>query len=244
MELSEIHEKCKLDPELIQVSKLIVSGQPDRQTHVSELARPYWNFRDELSVLDGVLLKGNCIVVPKLMRTDVLKQIHEGHIGVRPRTSVYLPGGNEDFSDLVGQCETCQLSQPRNQKEPLVSVEIPSTPWTKLGVDLFELNERHYLVLVDYMSKFPIMRQIDNETSSMVIHSIKCVLSEFGNIIEMISDNSPCFRSSEFANFATNYLFVHTTISPNLHQSNGQVRRCTRTIMGLIKKNFSDPWMS
>ena len=104
------------------------------------------------------------------MRSNVLKQIHEGHFGVskcrlRARTSVHWPGVNDDISDLVGQCETCQLSQLRNQKEPLVSVEIPSTPWTKLGVDLCELNEQHYLVLADYMSKFPIIRQIDNETN-------------------------------------------------------------------------------
>ena len=82
VKLSEIQEKSKLDPELILVSKLVVSGWPDRQTDVSELARPYWNFRGECSVLDSVLLTGNCIIVPKAMRTDVLKQIHEGHIGV------------------------------------------------------------------------------------------------------------------------------------------------------------------
>ena len=45
-----------------------------------ELARPYWNFRDKLSVLDGVLLKGNHIIVPKSMRTHVLNQIHEEHV--------------------------------------------------------------------------------------------------------------------------------------------------------------------
>ena len=81
VKLNEIEEKSKLDPELIQASKFIVSEWPDRQTDVSELARPYWNFRDELSVLDGVLLKGNHIIVPKLMRTDVLKQFCEGHLG-------------------------------------------------------------------------------------------------------------------------------------------------------------------
>ena len=93
------------------------------------------------------------------------------------------------------------------------------------------------------MSKFPTMRQIDNETSSMVIHSIKCVLSEFGNIKEMISDNSPCFRSFEFAKIVTSYGTVHTTINPHHHQSNSQVERCIMMIKGLIKKNLDDPWM-
>ena len=47
---------------------------------MSELARPYWNFRDE-SVLDGVLLNGNHFIVSKLIRTDVVKEIHKGHLG-------------------------------------------------------------------------------------------------------------------------------------------------------------------
>ena len=35
---------------------------------------------------------------------------------LRARTSVYWPGINDDISDLVGQCETCQISQLRNQR--------------------------------------------------------------------------------------------------------------------------------
>ena len=140
------------------------------------------------------------------MRTDVLKLIHEGHLGVpkcrlRASTSVYWPGVNEDISDLVWQCEICQLSQHRNQKEPLVSVEIPSTPWTKLWCSsmwikwktLSSLSRLH--VKVPYHEDRLIMRQVP-----VVIHSIKCVLSEFGIIKEMISENGPCFRSFKSAN--------------------------------------------
>ena len=77
-----------------------------------------------------------------------------------------------------------------------------------------------------------------------MIHSIKCVLSKFGNIKEMISDNVPCSRSFEFTKFVTSYGIVHTTISPHNHESNGQVERCIRMIKGLIKKNLDDPWIS
>ena len=47
-----------------------------------------------------------------------------------------------------------------------------------LVINLFVLEDEHYLVLVDYMSKFPIMRRINNETSPVVIQSIKAILSE------------------------------------------------------------------
>ena len=53
------------------------------------------------------------------MRTDVLNQIHEGHMGVskcrlRAWTSVYWLGIYGEIEDIVGQCEICQLSRPKN----------------------------------------------------------------------------------------------------------------------------------
>ena len=77
-------------------------------------------------------------------------------------------------------------------------------PWTKIGADLCELNEKHYLVLIDYSSKFPTVREIQDEMVSVVIQSTKGVLSEFGNIKELVYDNGPCFRSHEFDKFCQN----------------------------------------
>ena len=85
----------------------------------------------------------------------------------------------------------CQLNQQKNTQELLISVEILSTVWTKLGIDLCELNDNHYMVMIDYNMKFPIARQIEDETSGTVIKSIKSVLSEHGNIRELVSDNGP-----------------------------------------------------
>ena len=53
---------------------------------------------------------------------------------------------------------------------------------TKLGVDLCELNDNHYIVMIDYNTKFHTVRQIEDETSMTVSKSIKSVLSEHGYI--------------------------------------------------------------
>ena len=52
---------------------------------------------------------------------------------LRAWTSVYWPGINGEIEDIVVQCEMCQLSKPKNHKEPLISAAIQSTPWTKIG---------------------------------------------------------------------------------------------------------------
>ena len=40
--------------------------------------------RSELSVVDGLLMFGSRIVVPKCLRSETLKKIHHGHLGVVP----------------------------------------------------------------------------------------------------------------------------------------------------------------
>ena len=160
VKLAEIQRLSKTYPELIQVTKLIITGWLEKQTKISEIIKPYWNFRDEMNIPDGVVLKCNGVVVPKVMRNDVLKQIHEGHLGIarcrlRAHTSVYWPGINEDINDMIGHCEMCQLCKPKNKKEPLINVETSSTAWTNLGIDLFVLEDGHYLVLVITCQSFP-----------------------------------------------------------------------------------------
>jgi hypothetical protein len=40
----------------------------------------YWNYRDELSEVDGILLKQDKIIIPLSMRGKMLERIHESHM--------------------------------------------------------------------------------------------------------------------------------------------------------------------
>ena len=104
-------------------------------------------------------------------------------------------------------------------------------------MDLCELNDNHYMMMMDYNTKFSIVRQIEDESSATVMGSIKSVLSEHGNIKEPVSDGSPCFKSHEFDKFVQSYGIVHTMISLHNYQSYGMAERCIRTIKELIRKN-------
>ena len=50
---------------------------------VPKQVREYWTFRDELVVIDGLILKGETIIVPQALRKDIPAQIHEGHLGIK-----------------------------------------------------------------------------------------------------------------------------------------------------------------
>ena len=44
--------------------------------------KPYVTFIDELTIVDGVILKGQRVIVPENMRAEMLQLIHEGHLGI------------------------------------------------------------------------------------------------------------------------------------------------------------------
>ncbi|CAC5380906.1 unnamed protein product [Mytilus coruscus] len=66
-------------------------------------------------------------------------------------------------------------------------------------------------------------------------------MSRFGYIDHLITDNCPQFAGREFAQFAKEYGFVHTTTSPHYPQANGQAERFVQTVKNLIKKS-KDPY--
>ncbi|XP_053381851.1 uncharacterized protein K02A2.6-like [Mercenaria mercenaria] len=69
-------------------------------------------------------------------------------------------------------------------------------------------------------------------------------MARWGISEKVISDNGPCYRSQEFAEFAKNWHFKHETISPYHSQSNGLAEKyvsvCKR-ILTKSKESKSDP---
>ena len=54
------------------------------------------DFRDEISLQDGLLFKGHRLIIPESLRSKAIQQIHEGHYGVeklllRAREAVFCP---------------------------------------------------------------------------------------------------------------------------------------------------------
>ena len=208
--------------------------------------------RGELSVVDGMLLKQERIVIPKALRVEMLKRIHEGHLGMekckrRARESVFWPGINQDIESLVNRCETCQKHRNKQSKEPLMVADVPTAPWYKVGMDLFHLKGREYLVIIDCYFNFPEMALLANTSSNCVITHAKSIFARHGIPHIVISDNGPCFSSREWQRFAEQYDFQHVTSSPHYPQSNGQAEKGVHILKQLLKKatdSDGDPYLA
>ena len=89
--------ETKRDESMKELKNLVMNGWPDHKQQLPEAVKPYWNFREEIHCADGLMFKGNCIVVPSSMRKEILNKIHDSHLGIekcrrRARAVVYWPG--------------------------------------------------------------------------------------------------------------------------------------------------------
>ena len=238
----EFQRKTAQDPVMQILTDTVLEGWSEDKTKLSPDLRIYWPFRDEISVIDGLLFKGPKVIVPSALRAEMLDKIHEGHLGMvkckqHARDILFWPGMSSQLEEKVSKCYICSQHQRQQPKEPMIPHETPNRPWAKIGTDLFEKDNQHYLCTVDYYSKWMEMDKLENLSSRATIETLKQHFARYGKPDEVISDNGPQFGSGEFASFANNYEFTHTTTSPHYAQANGQIERTIQTVKKMMAKS-------
>ena len=77
--LDQLRKHTAQDNQLTRLSCYINTGFPcDKKNLLTDL-QEFWNYRDTLSIKNGLITCGNRIIVPKEMRAEMLQYIHEGH---------------------------------------------------------------------------------------------------------------------------------------------------------------------
>ena len=139
--LDAIREAIQCDDDLSCAFEYTKTGWPAHLNNVSAGARPYYPVRAHLSVVDGLLIHDNRVVIPGQMRGEILRLLHEGHQGLnkckeRACMSVWWPGISTELKDIVQVCKHCQVNRPAQIKEPRMPSPLPQRPWQKLGTDI------------------------------------------------------------------------------------------------------------
>ncbi|KAK7573605.1 hypothetical protein V9T40_010796 [Parthenolecanium corni] len=250
--LLEFQEATTSDPELPLLTETILHGWPDKINEVPPPIRKYFNFREDLSVHQNLVLKSDQIVVPLSLRPKMLKLIHQGHLGTtscinRARSALFWLGMTEDINRFVTTCEVCQSTHKRKQPEPLITKPIPQRPWEIVATDIFQLGTKHFLLIADSYSGFVDYKQLTTLTSYPVIQALKYWFSIHGIPDYLDSDGGPQFSSAEFAAFAKSWHFTHRISSPHYPQSNGLAERNVATVKNILMKcakDNSDPYLA
>lgn len=239
--LDDITAHSESDESFRVLTRVIRQGWPETRNEVPPEARPYFNVRDELSVQDSLIFRGERVLVPKLLRKDMVERIHSSHIGAegclrRARECLYWPGMSAEIKDRVSSCDICRSCDNRQSKETLCPHEVPDRPWAKVAVDLFEFNSRNYLVTVDYFSGFWEVDPLESTKAVYVIRKLKMHFARYGIPDVCHSDNGPQFQSAEYQRFSKEWKFKFTTSSPTYPRSNGKVENAVQSAKRLMKK--------
>ena len=192
--LADLREKTEQDESLQKLKHVIKVGWPDKKEEVPTEIRNYFHFKEELTIQDGILFKGNRVIVPVALRPLMVKKVHSSHIGRegclrKAREVLFWPGMSAEIKDSIGKCDTCNSYQNNQQKEPLIPHDPPKRPWSHVAVDLFTFNNKEWLIIVDYWSDYFELNSLPATNASTVITSLKNQFARHGIPDMLYSEN-------------------------------------------------------
>lgn len=242
--LDELKRETQEDYSLKSVYEYTLSGWP---AQIPEDIKDYASAIQHLSILDGLLLFNERLVIPRSKRNAILERLHAGHLGyekcrMRAMESVWWPGIAGDLRAYIEGCTFCLEHRPRQHREPLIVTTMPGGPWEEIAADLFEMEGKHYIVMVDYFSRFIEIKGLPDLSAKTTIERIKSVFAQHGIPLKVRTDNGPQFVAREFREFANAYDFLHITSSPRYPQSNGEAERAVQTAKRILQQE--DPHLA
>ena len=120
-------------------------------------------------------------------------------------------------------------------KEKIIHHDIPLRPWEVLGAHIFQINNKNYLCIVDYHSKFLVIKRMEGLSAENLITTVKIIFAEYGILQRLMSDAGSNFVSEKFRSFCGS-LNIQQAVSPLYHhQSNIQLEACIKFIKFTIK---------
>ena len=240
MSWNDIVRESQSDTVLSSLREVLTAGFPDKINELPDVAKVFWNYRMDLSLLsDGVILYGDRIVIPKKLQRQALDILHSAHQGVsgmssRAQAVVSWPGISRDIQTVRDQCPGSCSNAPSQAKLPAVEPKIPSLPFESIFADFFELASHHYLVAGDRLSGWvevfsSKVGSKDSGSAGLISH-LRRFFATFGVPNELSSDGGSEFISSATESFLARWGVHHRTSSSYLPQSNGRAELAVKKV--------------
>ncbi len=238
--LRGLKEATATDSVLQAVCEKHIKGWPNKKRSLDRSLHCYWPMRDIISIQNDIVLMGEKIVIPQSFRKVILEKLHLAHQGVqrtkaKARKVFYWPGMARDIETMIEKCAQSQQLQPKHQREPLIPYQVPELLWMKVAADIFELKGQLYLLLIDYLTKYPEVLNLPDTTAYTVIQKMKSVFARHGIPRELVSDHVP-FACYEMKSFAASWEIKLTHSSPGFPSSNRMAERSIKTVKHALKK--------
>ena len=247
---NDIVKVTKADETLQQIEGFLQTNRWNK----SRQFQSFYQIRDQLSIKDDLILKGNLIVIPAALQEGVLRVAHYHHQGISKtkamlREKIWWPSMNLDIENTVKACHACQVTATSSLKcQPLRMSEIPRYCWHTLAADIqgpYPTGE-YILLLIDYRSRYPVATLLKDITTPKVIKSLHNIFTMFGYPERVCTDNGPQFIADKFSSYLQRHAIEHRRVTPHWPSANGEVERMNRTIKRAVQcaheegKNWKD----
>ena len=210
--------------------------------------KPYFNYREELTVVDGLVLKSQCIVIPSKLRQSCLARLHIAHMGVyktlyQARQSVFWPGLTKDINELISACPACMKYTAKNCAKPLIKDLAARKPWQALSIDNFKWKGHKYLIILDHFLHFVVVKSLNKIDTATTIRLLLEVFAEHGLPHKIRCNRGSNFTSIDFTNFCSDLGITLSFSSSDQHQS-VPAERSVHTVKNIMKKchETGTPW--
>ena len=118
------------DPILQELTRMLLQGRFED----NELVKPYKHVFGKLGLENGLILRGEQIVMPTALQSTCVTVAHQGHQCIIKtkalvRSKVWFPGVDRAVELAFKDCLPCQANTPGEKIAPLQMSDIPAGPW-------------------------------------------------------------------------------------------------------------------
>jgi hypothetical protein len=241
--VEDVRKSTEADSELKLLASAVQNGFEKTHHLTSPSIRQYFNAKNEIWIQNGILMYKHRIIIPSILRKNILNSLHSAHQGVegmraRAAMTVYWPGLNTSIKQTRDNCTLCNKISPSNAREPLQIMSLPHFPFQQICMDGFEIGGHQYLAIVDKFSGWIIIFHTRNHPSSKhIVNSLRSTFSTYGAPEILFTDGGLPFQSQELQTFLQNWKVHHVTSSAFYAQGNGRAELAVKTAKRLLHEN-------
>ena len=102
--------------------------------------------------------------------------------------SIYWAKINSNIDNYIKKLYHSLEFQQIQPREKIIHHDIPVRPMDMVGADMFNINNKNYLCIIDHHSKFPIIKKIEDLSADSLILACKFIFSEYRIPNRIMSD--------------------------------------------------------
>lgn len=211
------------------------------------------NQADGFVIVNGLLCKevngDTLIVIPKLMQTSVIRQIHKrGHFGSAKteqllKSDYWIKNMHSKVERVIQNCLACIMAAKKTGKQEgwlhPIDKEIPLDTYHMDHLGPMPSTQKKYqyiFAIVDAFTKFVWLYPTKSTNTTEILNHLMRQSAIFGNPRRIISDQGSAFTSNNFKSYCEDEGIEHTTIVTDIPRGNGQIERINRTLIPLLTK--------